>query len=303
MRLVFAGTPEVAVPALEALLESRHEVVAVVTRPDAPSGRGRKLVASPVAERAAAAGIEILRPAKPRDPEFLARLAEIAPDCCPVVAYGALLPKAALDIPARGWVNLHFSLLPAWRGAAPSSTRSSPATTSPARAPSRSRRASTRARCTAWSPTRSAPPTPAATCWTGCPAPAPACWWRPWTGSPTTACTRARSRPRASPSRPRSPSRTPASTSPPPHCGWTAWSAAAPRPRRLDHLPRRAPQARPGPPARRRQRARPRRDRGREEGRPGGYRQPRRRTHPGPAPGQTHDGRHRLGQGRTPRAR
>ncbi|WP_406279435.1 methionyl-tRNA formyltransferase [Embleya sp. NBC_00896] len=119
MRLVFAGTPEVAVPALEALLESRHEVVAVVTRPDAPSGRGRKLVASPVAERAAAAGIEILRPAKPRDPEFLARLAEIAPDCCPVVAYGALLPKAALDIPARGWVNLHFSLLPAWRGAAP----------------------------------------------------------------------------------------------------------------------------------------------------------------------------------------
>lgn len=119
MRLVFAGTPEVAVPALEALLESRHEVVAVVTRPDAPSGRGRKLVASPVAERAAEAGIEILRPARPREPEFLARLAEIAPDCCPVVAYGALLPKVALGIPARGWVNLHFSLLPAWRGAAP----------------------------------------------------------------------------------------------------------------------------------------------------------------------------------------
>lgn len=119
MRLVFAGTPEVAVPALEALLESRHEVVAVVTRPDAPAGRGRRLVASPVAERAAEAGIEILRPAKPRDPEFLARLTEIAPDCCPVVAYGALLPKVALEIPARGWVNLHFSLLPAWRGAAP----------------------------------------------------------------------------------------------------------------------------------------------------------------------------------------
>ncbi|MYS83142.1 methionyl-tRNA formyltransferase [Embleya scabrispora] len=119
MRLVFAGTPEVAVPALEALLESRHEVVAVVTRPDAPAGRGRKLVASPVAERAARAGIEILRPAKPRDPQFLARLAEIAPDCCPVVAYGALLPKTALEIPAQGWVNLHFSLLPAWRGAAP----------------------------------------------------------------------------------------------------------------------------------------------------------------------------------------
>ncbi|MEU7162291.1 methionyl-tRNA formyltransferase [Streptomyces chrestomyceticus] len=120
MRLVFAGTPEVAVPALDALIASdRHEVVAVVTRPDAPAGRGRRLVASPVAERAAEAGIEVLKPAKPRDEDFLARLREIAPDCCPVVAYGALLPRVALDIPAHGWVNLHFSLLPAWRGAAP----------------------------------------------------------------------------------------------------------------------------------------------------------------------------------------
>ncbi|MEU2873708.1 methionyl-tRNA formyltransferase [Streptomyces olivoreticuli] len=120
MRLVFAGTPEVAVPALDALIASgRHEVVAVVTRPDAPAGRGRRLVASPVAERAEEAGIEVLKPARPRDPDFLARLREIAPDCCPVVAYGALLPKAALEIPAHGWVNLHFSLLPAWRGAAP----------------------------------------------------------------------------------------------------------------------------------------------------------------------------------------
>ncbi|MFC5148614.1 methionyl-tRNA formyltransferase [Streptomyces aureoversilis] len=120
MRLVFAGTPEVAVPALDALLASdRHEVVAVVTRPDAPAGRGRRLVASPVAERAEEAGIEVLKPARPRDEDFLARLREIAPDCCPVVAYGALLPKAALDIPVHGWVNLHFSLLPAWRGAAP----------------------------------------------------------------------------------------------------------------------------------------------------------------------------------------
>ncbi|CAM5512118.1 methionyl-tRNA formyltransferase [Streptomyces diastaticus] len=120
MRLVFAGTPEVAVPALDALIASeRHEVVAVVTRPDAPAGRGRRLVASPVAERAQEAGIEVLKPNRPRDEEFLTRLREIGPDCCPVVAYGALLPKAALDIPARGWVNLHFSLLPAWRGAAP----------------------------------------------------------------------------------------------------------------------------------------------------------------------------------------
>ncbi|WP_267243634.1 methionyl-tRNA formyltransferase [Streptomyces sp. PR69] len=120
MKLVFAGTPEVAVPALDALIASdRHEVAAVVTRPDAPAGRGRRLVASPVAERAEEAGIEVLKPGKPRDEAFLARLREIAPDCCPVVAYGALLPRAALDIPAHGWVNLHFSLLPAWRGAAP----------------------------------------------------------------------------------------------------------------------------------------------------------------------------------------
>ncbi|MDC0769673.1 methionyl-tRNA formyltransferase [Streptomyces sp. HD] len=120
MKLVFAGTPEVAVPALDALIASgRHDVAAVVTRPDAPAGRGRRLVASPVAERAEEAGIEVLKPAKPRDPEFLERLREIAPDCCPVVAYGALLPRVALDIPAHGWVNLHFSLLPAWRGAAP----------------------------------------------------------------------------------------------------------------------------------------------------------------------------------------
>lgn len=120
MKLVFAGTPEVAVPALDALIASgRHEVAAVVTRPDAPAGRGRRLVASPVAERAEEAGIEVLKPARPRDPEFQARLREIGPDCCPVVAYGALIPKGALDIPKHGWVNLHFSLLPAWRGAAP----------------------------------------------------------------------------------------------------------------------------------------------------------------------------------------
>jgi methionyl-tRNA formyltransferase len=122
MRLVFAGTPQTAVPALDALLASPPEVVAVVTRPDAPAGRGRKVEPSPVAQRALAAGLEVLTPARPRgarDPQFLDRLREIAPDCCPVVAYGALLPQAALDIPPRGWVNLHFSLLPAWRGAAP----------------------------------------------------------------------------------------------------------------------------------------------------------------------------------------
>ncbi|MGW5684627.1 methionyl-tRNA formyltransferase [Nonomuraea sp. NPDC003754] len=120
MRLVFAGTPETALPSLRALIDSpRHEVVAVVTRPDAPAGRGRALHPSPVAELAAAEGIEVLRPAKAGDPEFLDQLRELAPDCCPVVAYGALLPQAALDIPRHGWINLHFSLLPAWRGAAP----------------------------------------------------------------------------------------------------------------------------------------------------------------------------------------
>ncbi|GAA2723629.1 methionyl-tRNA formyltransferase [Cellulomonas aerilata] len=119
MRLLFAGTPAVAVPALEALLASRHEVVAVLTRPDARAGRGRTMAASPVKERALAEGLEVLTPRSPRDADFQHRLAELAVDCAPVVAYGALLPPAVLDVPVHGWVNLHFSVLPAWRGAAP----------------------------------------------------------------------------------------------------------------------------------------------------------------------------------------
>ena len=119
MRIVFAGTPEPAVPSLRALLASRHEVVAVVTRPDARAGRGRTPVRSAVGTVADEAGIPVLTPARPREPEFLDALRELAPDCCPVVAYGALVPRAALDVPRHGWVNLHFSLLPAWRGAAP----------------------------------------------------------------------------------------------------------------------------------------------------------------------------------------
>ncbi|MET0914891.1 MAG: methionyl-tRNA formyltransferase [Jiangellaceae bacterium] len=119
MRLVFAGTPQTALPSLRAILDSRHDVVAVLTRPDAPTGRSRKLSPSPVAQVATDAGIEVLRPQRPRDPDFLVRLAEIGPDCAPVVAYGGLLPRPALDVPKHGWVNLHFSLLPAWRGAAP----------------------------------------------------------------------------------------------------------------------------------------------------------------------------------------
>lgn len=120
MRLVFAGTPAVALPSLQALVESpRHEVVAVLTRPDARAGRGRGIAPSPVKQRAAEHGIPVLTPPRPSDPDFLAALGEIAPDCCPVVAYGALVPAAALAVPTLGWINLHFSLLPAWRGAAP----------------------------------------------------------------------------------------------------------------------------------------------------------------------------------------
>lgn len=120
MRLVFAGTPEAAVPSLQALCDSpRHQVVAVITQPDAPYGRGRKLRPSPVALCAEEHGISVLKPHSASDPEFLTQLASYRPDCCPVVAYGQLLRPAVLEIPQHGWVNLHFSLLPQWRGAAP----------------------------------------------------------------------------------------------------------------------------------------------------------------------------------------
>ncbi len=119
MRLLFAGTPEVALPSLRALLDSPHEVVAVLTRPDARVGRGRTLRPSPVKEVAEAAGVEVLTPASLADPETRTRLAELAPDLCAVVAYGAMIPADLLELPPHGWVNLHFSLLPAWRGAAP----------------------------------------------------------------------------------------------------------------------------------------------------------------------------------------
>ncbi|MBX7451304.1 methionyl-tRNA formyltransferase [Mycolicibacterium sp. 3033] len=120
MRLVFAGTPEPALPSLRRLIESpRHDVVAVLTRPDAVAGRRGRAAPSPVAQVAAEHGIPILRPARPNSEEFVAELAELGPDCCAVVAYGALLGEELLAVPAHGWVNLHFSLLPAWRGAAP----------------------------------------------------------------------------------------------------------------------------------------------------------------------------------------
>jgi methionyl-tRNA formyltransferase len=120
MRLAFAGTPAAAVPSLRALLDAPgHEVVAVITRPPARAGRGRRTTSSPVADLAAAAGVPVLTPAKPGDADFLDRLRALDVDACPVVAYGALLPQRALDVPRRGWINLHFSVLPAWRGAAP----------------------------------------------------------------------------------------------------------------------------------------------------------------------------------------
>ncbi|MHC1557447.1 methionyl-tRNA formyltransferase [Actinomycetospora sp. C-140] len=120
MRIVFAGTPEPAVPSLRRLLDSeRHEVVAVVTRPDAPAGRSRRTQRSPVGALADEAGVAVLTPQKASEPDFLRQLTDLAPDCCPVVAYGNLLRREALDVPRHGWVNLHFSLLPAWRGAAP----------------------------------------------------------------------------------------------------------------------------------------------------------------------------------------
>jgi methionyl-tRNA formyltransferase len=119
VRVVLAGTPAPAVPALRALLASPHEVVGVLTRPDARAGRGRRAVVSPVKELALEAGLPVLAPARPGDPEALRDLAALAPDCVPVVAYGALVPRPALDLPPHGWVNLHFSLLPRWRGAAP----------------------------------------------------------------------------------------------------------------------------------------------------------------------------------------
>jgi methionyl-tRNA formyltransferase len=118
MRVLFAGTPAVAVPSLDALVQTGFDVVAVLTRPDAPVGRKRVLTPSPVAARAAELGIEVIHAARV-DAAVTAKIAAAAPDVAAIVAYGGLIPRAALDIPRHGWINLHFSLLPAWRGAAP----------------------------------------------------------------------------------------------------------------------------------------------------------------------------------------
>ncbi|WP_120520838.1 methionyl-tRNA formyltransferase [Arthrobacter celericrescens] len=118
MRVLFAGTPAVAVPSLDALVDAGFDVVAVLTRPDAPTGRKRVLTPSPVAARAAELGIDIIHAGKV-DTETTERIASYEPDVAAIVAYGGIVPKAALAVPRHGWINLHFSLLPAWRGAAP----------------------------------------------------------------------------------------------------------------------------------------------------------------------------------------
>jgi methionyl-tRNA formyltransferase len=119
LSIVFAGTPEFSVPALEALVASNHRVLAVYTQPDRPAGRGRKVTMSAVKQCALEHNVPVEQPLKLRDPEQIARLATFQPDLMVVVAYGLILPQAVLDIPRLGCINIHASLLPRWRGAAP----------------------------------------------------------------------------------------------------------------------------------------------------------------------------------------
>ena len=119
MRIVFMGTPAFAVPSLEALANSDHEVVGVVTQPDRPKGRGQAVVPCPVKELALSKGLPVSQPDKIKSPEFLQQLSEWKSDVIAVTAFGRFLPKAILDLPPMGCVNVHGSLLPAYRGAAP----------------------------------------------------------------------------------------------------------------------------------------------------------------------------------------
>ena len=119
LRLAFAGTPEFAAQHLAALITSQHDILAVYTQPDRPAGRGKKLQASPVKQLAESAGIQVRQPATLRDPEVQGALAELQADVLVVVAYGLILPQEILDIPPFGCLNVHASLLPRWRGAAP----------------------------------------------------------------------------------------------------------------------------------------------------------------------------------------
>ena len=119
LRVAYFGTPEFAVPTLRRLIESRHRVVAVVSQPDRPRGRGQQLAPTPTKTLALANDIEVLQPERIRDEQFLERLAALAPDLGVVAAYGKLLPESLLRIPRLGLINVHASLLPRWRGAAP----------------------------------------------------------------------------------------------------------------------------------------------------------------------------------------
>jgi len=119
MKLLFAGTPATALPALTAVLDAGHDVVAVASNPDAPVGRGQRLVASPVAAEARWLGIKLMQPQRAREPGFIDAVTGLDVDVAIIVAWGQLIPDGLLDVPKHGWINLHFSLLPAWRGAAP----------------------------------------------------------------------------------------------------------------------------------------------------------------------------------------
>lgn len=119
MRILFAGTPDTAIPSLHRLIADGHEVAAVLTRAPARAGRRHKVVPSAVHQAAEELGLPVLTPTTLRDEEIQKHIKELAPDAVAVVAYGLLVPPALLDIPAHGWINLHFSVLPAWRGAAP----------------------------------------------------------------------------------------------------------------------------------------------------------------------------------------
>lgn len=119
MRIIFMGTPEFSVPALEALVKAGHDVIAVVTQPDKPKGRGKEVQITPVKEKALEYQLPVYQPVKARDPEFVKFLADLAPEAMVVAAFGQILPKSILDIPAYGCVNIHASLLPKYRGAAP----------------------------------------------------------------------------------------------------------------------------------------------------------------------------------------
>jgi len=119
LRVAFFGTPAFAVPTLDALLASEHEVVGVVTQPDRPRGRGQQVSEAPVKERAGVAGVPVLQPTRLKDPAFLDAFSAWGADIGVVAAYGRLLPQVLLDLPPRGLLNVHASLLPAWRGASP----------------------------------------------------------------------------------------------------------------------------------------------------------------------------------------